>query len=134
LAGGARVAKPLSRTGRLLGPCVLEDVPSAAKVSCEEVFGPVVTLEPFDDFDAALARVNEGPYGLQAGLFTARLDRALRAFETLEVGAVVLGDSPTFRVDAMPYGGVKESGFGREGLRWAIEEMTGFRLLVLPPV
>jgi acyl-CoA reductase-like NAD-dependent aldehyde dehydrogenase len=134
LAGGARAVKPLVRNGRMLTPCILEKVPAAAKVSCEEVFGPVVTLEPFDDFDAALDRVNEGPYGLQAGVFTARLDRALRAFEGLDVGAVVLNDSPTFRVDAMPYGGVKESGFGREGLRWAIEEMTELRLLVLPPV
>jgi acyl-CoA reductase-like NAD-dependent aldehyde dehydrogenase len=134
LVGGARGVKPLVRNGRMLTPCILEKVPSAAKVSCEEVFGPVVTLEPFDDFDAALDRVNEGPYGLQAGVFTARLDRALRAFEGLDVGAVVLNDSPTFRVDAMPYGGVKESGFGREGLRWAIEEMTELRLLVLPPV
>lgn len=133
VAAGARAVKPLSRNGRLLSPCVLERVPAGAKVSCEEVFGPVVTLEPFDDFDAALARINEGPYGLQTGVFTARLDRALRTFETLEVGAVVLNDSPTFRVDAMPYGGVKESGFGREGLRWAIEEMTELRLLVLPP-
>jgi acyl-CoA reductase-like NAD-dependent aldehyde dehydrogenase len=134
LGRGARALLGPGRDGRVLQPTILEGAPHDAKVWCEEVFGPVVTLDPFDDFDEALARVNATEYGLQAGVFTQDLGRALRAFETLEAGAVVLNEAPTFRVDPMPYGGVKSSGFGREGLRWAIEEMTELRLLVLPPV
>ena len=97
----------------------------------EEVFGPVAILEPFDDFEAALAQVNASRFGLQAGVFTKDLRRAYRAWDALEVGGVVINDVPSWRVDHMPYGGVKESGLGREGVRFAIEDMTEIRMLVL---
>ena len=101
----------------------------------KEAFGPVAFLEPFDDFDNAIARVNDSDFGLQAGVFTADLAHAMRAWDRLEVGGVIVGDIPSFRVDNMPYGGVKLSGIGREGVRSAIADMTEPRLLVLrdPP-
>jgi acyl-CoA reductase-like NAD-dependent aldehyde dehydrogenase len=101
------------------------------KVSCQEVFAPVVTVEPYDDFDDAIRRINDSPFGLQAGLFTRDARLLFRAFEELEVGGVIAGDMSSFRIDHMPYGGVKESGMGREGVRYAIEEMTEPRILVL---
>jgi len=134
LGRGARALLGPGREGRVLLPTILEGAPPDTKVWCEEVFGPVVTLDPFDDLEEALARVNATRYGLQAGVFTQDLGRALRAFEAIEAGAVILNEAPMLRVDPMPYGGVKGSGFGREGLRWAIEEMTELRLLVLPAV
>jgi acyl-CoA reductase-like NAD-dependent aldehyde dehydrogenase len=100
-------------------------------VNCQEVFAPVVTVEAYDDFGEALAWVNRSPYGLQAGVFTRDIGRLMRAYEELEVGAVIAGDVPTFRIDHMPYGGVKDSGSGREGIRYAIEEMTEPKLLVI---
>jgi len=103
------------------------------KVVGEEVFGPLVVVEPYDDLDAALAAVNAGRYGLQAGIYTHDLRAAWKAFETLEVGAVMVNEVPTYRVDHMPYGGVKDSGLGREGVRYAIEEMTEPRMLMLNP-
>jgi acyl-CoA reductase-like NAD-dependent aldehyde dehydrogenase len=101
------------------------------KVNCQEIFAPVVTLEPYDDFAQALRLINESPYGLQAGVFTRDAARIFQAFEELEVGGVIAGDVPSFRIDHMPYGGVKDSGLGREGLRYAIEDMTEPRLLVM---
>jgi len=101
------------------------------KVVDEEVFGPVTAVFGYDDFDEALAGVNDSRFGLQAGIYARDAGLIRRAFETLEVGGVIAGDIPTFRVDRMPYGGVKESGSGREGLRWAIREMCETRLLVL---
>ncbi len=95
-----------------------------------EAFAPLVVLFPFDDFEQALAEVNDSVYGLQAGVFTGSLEHALRAFEVLEVGGVIINDIPTFRIDHMPYGGVKDSGLSREGLRYAIEDMTELRLVV----
>ena len=106
-------------------------VPRDARVACREVFGPVCTLAPFERFDEALAEVDASDFGLQAGVFTPRLEHALRAHEELEVGGVVVNDVPTSRVDAMPYGGVKGSGQGREGLRSAMREMTEPRVLLL---
>jgi acyl-CoA reductase-like NAD-dependent aldehyde dehydrogenase len=97
----------------------------------EEVFGPVVVLQPFATFDEALKIANGSQYGLQAGVFTSDLGRTMQAWDELEVGGVVVGDVPSFRVDNMPYGGVKGSGAGREGIRWAIEDMVETRLLVL---
>ncbi|MHB1589606.1 MAG: aldehyde dehydrogenase family protein, partial [Metallibacterium scheffleri] len=94
-------------------------------------FGPVAVLEPFNDFDAALHTVNDSTYGLQAGVFTDSMTHALCAWDVLEVGGVIVGDVPSFRVDNMPYGGVKRSGLGREGIRAAIGEMTESRLLVI---
>jgi len=101
------------------------------KVICEEAFAPVATIEPYEDFDVALDQVNQSRYGLQAGLFTHDAALIFRAFEKLEVGGLIVGDVPTLRVDPMPYGGVKDSGLGREGIRYAIEEMTERKLLVM---
>jgi len=127
---GARALRSGPRSGVLLPPIVLENAPPAARVSAEEVFGPVVTLERYADFDDALARVNQSRYGLQAAVFTHDDRRIDRAFRTLEVGTVVANDFPTFRVDNFPYGGVKDSGLGREGVRYAMEEMTEPRVLI----
>jgi acyl-CoA reductase-like NAD-dependent aldehyde dehydrogenase len=124
LAGGAR-------DGNRLPAALLENVARDADLYRKEAFGPVALLEPVPDFDAAIARVNDSDFGLQAGVFTARLDHAMRAWDRLEVGGVVVGDVPSFRVDNMPYGGIKQSGLGREGVRSAIEDMTEPRLLVV---
>jgi glyceraldehyde-3-phosphate dehydrogenase (NADP+) len=101
------------------------------KVSCQEVFGPVVTVTPYREFDEALDALNGSEYGLQAGVFTQNVDRIFQAFRRLEVGAVLANEIPTFRTEHMPYGGVKDSGLGREGVASTIEEMTEPRLLVL---
>ena len=112
-------------------PTIVENVQRDAALSCEEVFAPVMTLETVDTMDEAIAIANDSDYGLQAGIFTKDIDVAFRAFDRLEVGAVVVNDVPTVRVDSMPYGGVKGSGLGREGVRSAIEAMTEQRLLVV---
>jgi len=101
------------------------------KVNCQEIFAPVVTVEPYNDFASALREVNNSPYGLQAGLFTRDAKLIFQAYDELDLGGLIAGDVPTFRVDHMPYGGVKDSGLGREGLRYAIEEMTEPKLLVM---
>jgi len=131
LAGGARALTGAARRGTMYEPTVLVDARPDMKVSCSEVFAPVVVVAPFSDMDEAFERVNDSAFGLQAGVFTRSLEHALRAFERLEVGGVVLNDAPTYRVDHMPYGGVKDSGFGREGLKYAIEEMTELKLLAV---
>lgn len=128
---GARILCGGKRTGNMLEATVLEDVPRAAKMNCMEAFGPTTVLASFEDFDDALKTVNDSDYGLQAGVFTHDLNHALRAWDTLVVGGVIIGDIPSFRVDNMPYGGVKLSGFGREGIRYAIEDMTELRLMVI---
>ena len=132
LKSGAKLLTDLrpSLADPVLPPIVVEGVPSHVKLGCEEVFGPVVTLEAFDDFDDALFRVNTSPFGLQAGVYTNDARRAWRAFREIEAGAVLINQGPTFRTENMPYGGVKDSGFGREGLRRAMEDMTEERLLV----
>jgi acyl-CoA reductase-like NAD-dependent aldehyde dehydrogenase len=131
LDGGARLATGGPGEGTRMPPTVLENVSREMAVWCEEVFGPVVVLAPFADFAQALEMANDTVYGLQAGVFTRNLAHAWQAFETLEVGGVIINDSPAFRVDNMPYGGIKNSGFGREGLRYAIEELTELRLMAL---
>jgi acyl-CoA reductase-like NAD-dependent aldehyde dehydrogenase len=131
LDGGARLVTGGMGDGNRMPPTVLENVSRDMAVWREEVFGPVVVLAPFADFSQALEMANDTVYGLQAGVFTRNLAHAWQAFETLEVGGVIINDSPAFRVDNMPYGGVKNSGFGREGLRYAIEELTELRLLAL---
>lgn len=131
LARGARQLVGGPRRGALLPPHLLEQVPEDEPLSCEEVFGPVALLSPFADFEAALDKVGQSAWGLQAGVFTHRLEHALAAWDRLEVGAVVVGDVPSVRMDAMPYGGVKGSGLGREGPRYAIAEMTEPRTLLL---
>ncbi len=117
--------------GSYLPPTVLADVPGSARVCQEEVFGPVAVLSKVESFDEGLAAINDSVFGLQAGVFTADVANSWRAFETLEVGGVILNDSPTYRIDHMPYGGVKDSGLGREGVRYAIEDMTEPRLFVI---
>ncbi|GAA1788768.1 aldehyde dehydrogenase family protein [Planosporangium flavigriseum] len=131
VAAGAKVLTGGTREGATVAPTVLVDVPADAKVSCEEVFGPVLVIEAVDGIDEAFAKVNASRYGLQAGVFTHDLQVAFRAHRELEVGGVVIGDVPSFRADQMPYGGVKESGVGREGVRYAMEDYTYERVLVL---
>ena len=132
---GATLLVGGGREGAMLEATLLENVPTDCDVSAKEAFGPVACLSSFDDFDAALAEVNHSPFGLQAGIFTRDIYKIQRAWDTLEVGGVVIGDIPSWRVDHMPYGGVKDSGLGREGLRYAMEDMTEMRLLVIrtPP-
>lgn len=132
---GARILCGGQRKGALLEPTLLEGVPRGLPLREEEAFGPVALLSSFEDFDSALAEVNDSQFGLQAGVFTRDLYHAHRAWDELEVGGVVIGDVPSWRVDHMPYGGVKNSGLGREGIRWAMEDMTEIRLMVLrtPP-
>ncbi len=120
-----------NRDGAMLEATLLEHVPAHCALVREEAFGPAAVLSVFDDFDAALREVNDSAFGLQAGIFTRDLYKAMKAWDTLEVGGVVIGDVPSWRVDHMPYGGVKDSGLGREGVRYAIEDMTEVRLLVV---
>lgn len=131
VADGAKLLCGGRRDGALYEATYLENVHPRQKVSCDEVFGPVATLQPYDDFDDALRMANDSVFGLQCGVFTGNLERALHAYDELEVGGVIVGDVPSFRVDSMPYGGVKDSGNGREGVRYAIEEMTEAKLLVI---
>ncbi|XXF75688.1 aldehyde dehydrogenase family protein [Myxococcaceae bacterium GXIMD 01537] len=128
---GARLLVGGGRRGALLEATVLEGVPADEPLNAEEAFGPVVMLQAFRAFEDALHAVNDGRYGLQAGVFTNDLSRAMHSWDELEVGGVIVGDVPSFRVDTMPYGGVKGSGLGREGVKYAIEDMTELRLLVL---
>ncbi len=129
--GGARLLCGGHRKGSLMEATVLTGTRPDMKVNCQEIFAPVVTVEGYDNFDDALRQINNTAYGLQAGIFTRDVKRLFTAFEELEVGGLIAGDVPTFRIDHMPYGGVKDSGLGREGLRYAIEEMTEPRLLVM---
>jgi acyl-CoA reductase-like NAD-dependent aldehyde dehydrogenase len=129
--GGARLLCGGTRHGSIVDPAVLTGTKPEMKVNALEIFGPVVTVEPYQHFDEALRRINDSNYGLQAGIFTRDAKLLFQAYDELEVGALIAGDVPSFRVDQMPYGGVKDSGLGREGLRYAIEEMTEPRLLVM---
>ncbi|OYY76265.1 MAG: aldehyde dehydrogenase [Sphingomonas sp. 28-62-20] len=131
VAGGARLLCGGKRTGAMLEATLLENVSRDATVYREEAFGPVAMLSSFTDFDAALDEVNDSKFGLQAGIFTRDLFKALQAWDRLDVGGVVIGDVPSYRVDNMPYGGVKDSGLGREGIRFAMEDMTEIRNLVI---
>ncbi|MBS3819813.1 aldehyde dehydrogenase family protein [bacterium] len=128
---GAQIILGGKRDGTLFEPTVLENVKPELKISWLEAFAPVVVVYPYKDYEKALENVNYSIYGLQAGIFTNDLSKAFRAFEVLDVGGVIVNDIPTFRIDHMPYGGVKESGFGREGLKYAIEEMTEIKLMAL---
>jgi acyl-CoA reductase-like NAD-dependent aldehyde dehydrogenase len=131
VTGGARLLCGGKRQGSLLAPTVLTGTRPEQRVNCQEVFAPVVTVEPYEDFAEAVARVNDSTYGLQAGVFTRDAKLLFTAFEELAVGGVIAGDVPSFRMDHMPYGGVKDSGLGREGLRYAIEEMTERKILAV---
>jgi acyl-CoA reductase-like NAD-dependent aldehyde dehydrogenase len=129
--GGAKLVAGGERNGSLVTPAILTATKPGMKIRDEEAFGPVVVVEPYDDFEEALACVNHSKYGLQAGLLTRDAGRILTAYRELEVGAIIVGDTPAWRLDPMPYGGVKDSGLGREGIRSAIEEMTEPRMLVM---
>ncbi len=133
VSAGANVLCGGSRNGAFLDPTVLVNVSSDMKVCSQEVFAPLVTIVPFRDLKEAVAMVNDSAYGLQAGLFTNDLKGAFSSYHELEVGGLIINDFPTYRIDHMPYGGVKDSGLGREGVRYAIEEMTEMRLLAVNP-
>ena len=135
IKAGAKLLCGGKREGAMLEATLLEDVPRDQPLCANEAFGPVAILDRFSDFDAALDEANDSVFGLQAGVFTRDIYKIQRAWDRLEVGGVVIGDVPSWRVDNMPYGGVKESGLGREGVRYAIEDMTEPRLLVIrtPP-
>ena len=128
-AAGAKILAGGGRNGNILEPTVFESVPTNANLYCEEAFAPVAMLEIYSDFDEAIRKVNDTRFGLQAGIFTNDNRKIFKAFDEIQVGGVIINDYPTYRIDNMPYGGVKDSGFGREGLRYAIEEMTELKLL-----
>src|SRR6266550_3078340 len=131
LAMGGKALLGGKADGTFFPPTILTDVPSTAQVCSNEAFAPLVVAFPFKDFGEAVAGVNDSMFGLQTGVFTNDLTNAWRAFSELEVGGVIVNDVPTYRIDHMPYGGVKDSGLGREGLRWAVEDMTEIRIMVL---
>jgi acyl-CoA reductase-like NAD-dependent aldehyde dehydrogenase len=131
VANGATIVHGGHVTGQCLEATVIENAPPSDPLCAQEAFAPIVTLHRYREFDEALNFVNESDFGLQAGVFTRDIQLALRAFETLEVGGVLINQVPTFRVESMPYGGVKDSGFGREGVRWAMEEMTEVRSCII---
>jgi acyl-CoA reductase-like NAD-dependent aldehyde dehydrogenase len=129
--GGAEILAGGEEREGLIAPTVIANASPELKVSCEEVFGPVVTLTAVDSLDEAIELANSTRYGLQAGIFTSRLDSAMRAGQELEFGGVIVNEAPTFRSDQMPYGGVKESGNTREGPAYAVRELTEERLVVI---
>jgi glyceraldehyde-3-phosphate dehydrogenase (NADP+) len=129
--GGARVLTGNKREGALVWPTVLADTAFDMKVECEEIFGPVVTVRPYDDFKAAVQIVNDSVYGLQSGIFTHDIRLIDYAYKNLDVGGLIINDIPTFRIDNWPYGGVKNSGLGREGVKHSVEDMTEIKMLVV---
>ncbi|PCI40648.1 MAG: aldehyde dehydrogenase [Elusimicrobia bacterium] len=132
-AAGASVLCGGTRDGSVIGPTVVEMAPADSKLICEEVFGPVATLEKIPGIEHGLLEISKSRYGLQAGIFTRDIERVLGAWEQLDVGGLMVNDVPTYRSDLMPYGGNKESGTGREGVRWAMQEYTQTRTLILKP-
>ena len=131
VAAGGKLLCGGNREGAMLEATLLENVSKEQSICTQEAFGPVAVLSSFDDFEAALDEVNDSTFGLQAGIFTRDIHKAHRAWDKLDVGGVVIGDIPSWRVDNMPYGGVKDSGLGREGISFAIEDMTEIRNLVI---
>lgn len=131
VAAGGKLLCGGTRDGAMLEATLLEEVPKSVDICTKEAFGPVAVLSPFSDFEAVVDEVNDSVFGLQAGIFTKDLNKALYAWDHLDVGGVVIGDVPSWRVDNMPYGGVKDSGLGREGVRFAMEDMTEIRNLVI---
>jgi len=131
IAGGAEVLMGGTCDGTMFQPTVLANTTPDMRANREEIFAPVITVTPYEDFDQAIHLANDTDYGLQSGVFTQNINRIMRAFELIEVGGLQVNDVSTFRVDQMPYGGVKGSGIGREGPRYAIEEMTEMKLMVL---
>src|SRR5690606_11199245 len=131
VAAGGTLLCGGKRNGAMLEATLLENVGKGQKICDEEAFGPVAVLEPFGDYDQVLKDINDSRFGLQAGIFTRDLYKAQQAWDELEVGGVIIGDIPSWRVDHMPYGGVKDSGLDREGIRWAMQDMTELRLMVV---
>lgn len=131
LTKGARLLCGGKQEGSFIHPTVLTNVAANDPLACQEAFGPVVVIEPVDSVDEGIIRANSSPFGLQAGLFTSRIDIAEKAIDRLDVGGVIINDFPSFRLDHMPYGGVKDSGIGREGARFAIEEMSRIKMVVI---
>ena len=131
LQNGAQLLTGGKGEGKLIEPTVLTNVSDDMKVSSNEVFGPVVTIEPYSDFDKALQSVNNSRYGLQAAVFTKDMKKAFKAYNAIQTGGVIINDFPSFRVENMPYGGIKDSGVGREGIKYAIEDMTELKLMVV---
>jgi acyl-CoA reductase-like NAD-dependent aldehyde dehydrogenase len=131
VSAGATVICGGKRDGLFYDATLLEDVDPKLRISCVEAFGPVAIMQPFRSFKDAVDTANDSVYGLQAGVFTRNLDHAMYAFNELDVGGVIIGDVPSLRIDSMPYGGIKDSGLGREGIRFAMEDMTEIKLLVL---
>lgn len=131
VSAGGKLLCGGDRKGNMVEATLLENVPDDQPICTEEAFGPVAVLSKYSDFGEAIRKVNDSAFGLQAGVFTRDLYEMLRAWDELVVGGVVIGDVPSWRVDNMPYGGVKDSGLGREGIRYAIEDMTEHRLLVI---
>jgi acyl-CoA reductase-like NAD-dependent aldehyde dehydrogenase len=130
-SGGAAVLSGGTMHGRMMAPTVLSEVSRDMKVVCEEVFAPLVSVMPYQSFEEAITMVNDSRYGLNAGVFTQDLGEALTAVKELEVGSVIVNDSSAYRADHMPYGGVKDSGLGREGVRFAVDEMTEIKAAVI---
>ncbi len=130
VTAGAKVVSGGKRNGTYYAPTILTNVDPKLSVSCNEAFGPIMVVDSYTDFQDAIERVNDSEFGLQAGIFTNQMDKTLKAYNQLEVGGVVINDVPTFRIDNMPYGGVKDSGFGREGIKYSLQEMTEIKLLV----
>jgi acyl-CoA reductase-like NAD-dependent aldehyde dehydrogenase len=131
VSAGARVVAGGRREGSVYWPTLLENARPGMKVIDQEVFGPVASFLPYDTFEAALAAANASDYGLQAAVFTRDIGRVLAAIRTLDFGGVIINDTPTFRVDHMPYGGMRQSGIGREGVRFAMEEMTNIQVVAI---
>ncbi|MET9697545.1 aldehyde dehydrogenase family protein [Streptomyces sp. NPDC006529] len=131
VAAGAKLLTGGKREGASYEPTVVAELPAGVKLACEEVFGPVLTLQKVENVDEAFAAVNDSKFGLQTGVFTRNIQTAFRAHRELEVGGVIVGDAPSYRADQMPYGGVKQSGVGREGVRYAMDDYTYERVLVL---
>ena len=131
LEGGARRPVGGRREGRLVWPTVLTHTRPEMKVMAQEVFGPVVSVVRYDSFEDGLQRLADTPYGLQAGIYTRDIEKAFAAIRRLDMGGVLINDTPIFRVDHMPYGGNRRSGIGREGVRYAVEEMTNLRMVVI---
>jgi acyl-CoA reductase-like NAD-dependent aldehyde dehydrogenase len=119
------------RHDTIVTPCALTNVDPHLNIAAHEAFGPIVVIDTYSSIDEAIEKVNNSLYGLQAGIFTRNIHNVIKAFNTIEVGGLIHNDCSTFRVDPMPYGGVKDSGCGKEGLRYAIEEMTELKLLVV---
>ncbi|MDP2310079.1 MAG: aldehyde dehydrogenase family protein, partial [Pseudomonadota bacterium] len=131
VADGARIVSGGRREGPVYWPTLLDNVRSGMKVMDQEVFAPIASFVPYDDFEEALAAANASDYGLQAAVFTRDINRVLAAIRTLDFGGVIINDTPTFRVDHMPYGGMRQSGIGREGVRFAMEEMTNIQVVAI---